>query len=146
MKKITIGIKNESTNYSFRETCFGIVYINKNFYLTKKKEEISLIGGGIEKNETHIETLKREFLEESGLTIKSFQHFITIDCYWKTKNNSHTNSLSHFYIIKIGDKQSKPSEKLCELYITKKEEILNLLPLPYQNKAIELFLKENKKI
>ena len=75
MEKVTLGTKKENIKYCFRETCFGIVYKDNNFYLTEKNGEISLIGGGVEKNETHIETLKREFLEEAGLTIKKIESF-----------------------------------------------------------------------
>ena len=48
MKKVVVGKKDENIKYDFRETCFGIVYKNDMFYLTSKKGEPSLIGGGIE--------------------------------------------------------------------------------------------------
>ena len=64
---ILIGEKNENIKYDFRETVFGICLRNEELYLTKKGEDISLIGGGIESNETEETTLKREALEEAGL-------------------------------------------------------------------------------
>ena len=57
------------------------MYQDNRFYVTEKNGEISLIGGEVEPNETHIETLKREILEEAGLSIKNIEEFITIDCY-----------------------------------------------------------------
>ena len=144
MKKIRLGIKKRNLKYDFRETCFGIVFKNNEFYLTEKKKEISLIGGGVEPNETHEETLKREFIEESGLIIKSIIPFITIDCYWYTRDNRNMNSLANFYIVEVEDKIKKPTEKESKLVKIKNEEILKNLQLPYQIKAIELFKEENR--
>lgn len=140
MKKITIGIKKENVKYDFRETCFGIVYKDNQFYLTEKNGEISLIGGGVEENETHIETLKREFIEEAGLSIKNIEDFVTIDCYWITRNNDDMNSLANFYIVGINDEVIEPTEKSSKLLILK--ELKDKLPLPYQNEAINLFYQK----
>jgi len=140
MKKITIGIKKENVKYDFRETCFGIVYKDNQFYLTEKNGEISLIGGGVEENETHIETLKREFIEEAGLSIKNIEDFVTIDCYWITRNNDDMNSLANFYIVDINDEVIEPTEKSSKLLILK--ELKDKLPLPYQNEAINLFYQK----
>ena len=141
MKKIKLGVKDNNFEYGFRETCLGICYKNDKFYLTKKKNEVSLIGGGIEPGETYLECLKREFLEESGLRVTSINEFVTIDCFWITKTNFHMNSLANFYIVKIDESRSAPIAAECELITVSKDEILSLLPLPYQKKAIELFLE-----
>lgn len=143
MEKIQLGNKEENTEYGFRETCFGIYYKNGEFYLTKKRGEYSLIGGGIENNEEPLDCLKREFLEESGLKITSITDYITIDCYWITKTGFHMNSLANFYIVEIDDDKTNPTEDECELAIVTKNAILSLLPLPYQKKVIEIFLEKN---
>ena len=140
MKKIYLGEKKENTIYDFRETCFGIVLKNNEFYLTEKNNEISLIGGGIEEGENNIETLKREFMEEAGLTILECSNFITIDCFWKTKNNIDMESLANFYIVKISDDIKNNTEKESKLVKIPYNEISNILELPYQQKAIELFI------
>ena len=142
MKKVRLGTKKRGVKYDFRETCFGIVCKNNKFYLTEKKGEISLIGGGIEPNENHIECLKREFLEEAGLTITNCYEFITIDCFWITRNNKNMESLTNFYIVDICDKIQKPTEKLSKLVIIELEEIISKLELPYQKEAIKLYLEK----
>ena len=145
MKKIILGTKIENTKYDFRETCFGIVYKNDKFYVTEKNSEISLIGGGVESNETHIETLKREFIEEAGLTITNIKEFITIDCYWITRNNDDMNSLANFYIVDVSDYITEATEKESKLVILEQSEIKDKLALPYQKEAINLFLKNINK-
>ena len=142
MEKITIGKKKENTNYKFRETCFGIVDKDDEFYITAKNGEPSLIGGGVEEGETHLETLKREFMEEAGLTIEECNEFITIDCFWVTQNNEDMESLANFYITKISNDIVDNTEKESKLVKVKKKELIKILPLPYQKKAIELYLKD----
>ena len=144
MKKFVIGKKDKNIKYDFRETCFGIVYKNNMFYLTNKKGELSLIGGGIEENEEVDVCLFREFMEEAGLTITRISEFVTVDCYWITRNSSNMNSLANFYIVEVDDLEKLPTEEGHELIKVSKEEILDLLALPYQKKAIEMYLEDLK--
>ena len=55
MNKIIIGNKDNNIKYCFRETCFGIVKKNDKFYITSKDGDYSLIGGGLEDGESHLE-------------------------------------------------------------------------------------------
>lgn len=65
METIVIG-KEFQSHYSVRETCFGIVKKDNTLLFVNKNNQYSLVGGGIEKGETFIDCLKREFLEEAG--------------------------------------------------------------------------------
>lgn len=40
--------------------------------------KLALIGGNVDDNETPVETAKREALEETGITINSIEHLVTI--------------------------------------------------------------------
>lgn len=144
MEKIIVGSKDEKIKYDFRETCFGIVYKNDMFYLTNKKGEPSLIGGGIEVGEDPKVCLEREFMEEAGLTVIDIREFITVDCYWITRNNDNMNSLANFYIVEVNDEEKEPTEAGHELLKVTKEEVYDLLPLPYHKKAIEMYLEDLK--
>ena len=145
MKKIVLGEKKENTKYDFRETCFGIAHKNNKFYLTEKDGELSLIGGGVEENESHLETLKREFIEESGLTITECSNFVTIDCFWYTKDKENMESLANFYIVKVDDKIIEPTEKNSKLVKVSSKDLIDKLSLPYQKKAIELYIEKRNK-
>ena len=140
MKKIQIGINNKNIKYDFRETCFGIYVKDKKIYLTQKKGEVSLIGGGKEIGETFQECLSREFLEESGCKLKTIKNFCSIDCFWITRDKKHMESLAHFFLVDIEDYISKPLEKESKLVIVDINNALDYLELPYQRKAIEIYL------
>ena len=142
MEKIIIGKKDNSKKYNFRETCFGIVVKNDKLYCTEKENELSLIGGGIEKGENHIECLKREFLEEAGLMIKSAELLCTIDCFWLTKDKNDMESLTHIYIVEVFDKALEPTEEGCKLTSINLKEAIDLLSLPYHKKALEEYYKK----
>lgn len=141
---ILIGEKNENIKYVFRETVFGICLRNEELYLTQKGEDISLIGGGIESNETEEATLKREALEEAGLEIIGMNKICDIDCYWKTRDNRDMESLTHIYQIEISDKIIEPLEvesKLVKMSINEAKKRLNL---PYQKQGLTEFLNKIK--
>ncbi len=144
MKKITMGEKIENKKYDFRETCFGIVEKDEKLYCTEKENEISLIGGGIEKGETHLECLKREFMEEAGCKIISIEELCVIDCFWVTRNNKNMESLVNVYVVKIDKEINKPTEKNSKLKIIELKDANKLLQLPYHKRAIEEY-KEYKK-
>lgn len=141
---ILIGEKNENIKYDFRETVFGICLRNEELYLTKKDEDISLIGGGIELNETEETTLKREALEEAGLEIIGMNKICDIDCYWKTRDNRDMQSLTHIYQIEISDKIIEPLEVESKLVKMSINEAKNQLKLPYQKQGLTEFLNKIK--
>ena len=105
MKKITIGEKDDTKKYDFRETCFGLYVKNNKILVTidPKRKQYTLVGGGIEDNESHEDTFKREFLEEVGIKIKDIKEFITIDCFWLAGGDYPMESLAHFYTIDIDE-------------------------------------------
>ena len=144
MKKIQIGNEFKNGDYEYRETCFGIYEKDNKLYLTEKNNEISLIGGGIEKNESYFDCLRREFLEESGCMVKESQELYIIDCYWVTRNNVNMKSVALIFLVDIEDKILEPLEKESRLVIINKDMVLEKLELPYQIKAIEMYLKENE--
>jgi len=110
----------------------------------EKGEDISLIGGGIELNETEETTLKREALEEAGLEIIGMNKICDIDCYWKTRDNRDMESLTHIYQIEISDKIIEPLEVESKLVKMSINEAKNQLKLPYQKQGLTEFLNKIK--
>ncbi|MCI8556140.1 MAG: NUDIX domain-containing protein [Clostridia bacterium] len=141
MKKITLGKDFGNIKHDFRETCFGICIKDGKILLTYKtnKNEYSLPGGGIEINESHKQCLSRELVEETGYKLISVDEFITIDCFWMAGGVWPMESLANFYIIEVGTK-NLPTEEFCQSVWVTLDEEKQLLQLPYQCKAFQLYL------
>lgn len=144
MQKIIIGKKFEG-KFNFRETCFGIVVEDDKILLVKHNNEFSLIGGGIESGETHQECLQREFLEESGYTVTSIKELACIDCFWLAGGKWPMESKANIYIVEVDRNNiSMPTEADNEPCWEILSDAINILPLPYHKKAIEIYLKSVK--
>lgn len=142
MKTITLGEKFVNKKFDFRETCFGICERNGQILLTKKikKNEIAMVGGGIEKEETHEDCLKREFLEESGYSVESIEELCTIDCFWLAGGQWPMESLANFYVVKLSEEAGNPTEDGHEPVWVAIDDVENLLPLPYHKEGIRQYL------
>ena len=140
MEKFVIG-KPFDCNFNFRETCFGFCEKNGKFLLTQKilTEETSLVGGGIEGEETHRDCLEREFKEETGYSVKSVKELCDVDCYWLAAGKYPMRSLAHFYIVKLGMGKSRLTEEGNRPVWVDFSEVKKLCPLPYHQKAIEYY-------
>ena len=142
MEKITIGEKF-NCKFDFRETCFGIAVEGDKILLVKHNNEFSLIGGGIEVGETYEECLKREFMEESGYTITSIKELVCIDCFWLAGGKWPMESKANIHIVEV-DKNNivNPTEAENEPSWENLNDVINLLPLPYHKKAMEIYFKQ----
>ncbi|MCL2771411.1 MAG: NUDIX domain-containing protein [Firmicutes bacterium] len=136
--KIKLG-KKENHKYGFRETCFGICIKNGKIYLLKRHDGMYLIGGGLEKNETKEECIKREFLEEVGVVVSKLKEFCIIDCYWLTVEKQFMRSLANIFIVEVTEEIEKSAEVEYELELVDLDLAENLLPLPYHKEAVRLF-------
>ncbi len=72
-------------------------------------------GGGMEKGEGTIDTLKREFMEETGIEIEVKQHFYTTDFYQAALQNPDIQLISIYYFVEpISSIAKKNLEKFIE--------------------------------
>lgn len=148
MKVITIGEKFIDKKFDFRETCFGICVRDEKILLTKKlnKNEIAMVGGGIEKGESHFDCLKREFLEESGYTVENIEELCTVDCYWLAGGQWPMESLANFYIVNLSNNAVAPTEVGHEPIWIPINDAENILPLPYHKEGIRQYLNYINKL
>lgn len=145
LKTIYIGKKLPNTKYDFRETCFGICERENKILLVKKNNELSLVGGGIEKNESKTETLKREFKEEAGATIKSISPICVVDCYWLAAGHYPLRSLSNMFVVSVDAEFVPPTEEGHIPVWVDKDNVLNYLQLPYQIEGFKAYLNKTAK-
>lgn len=146
MDIIQIGDKF-SSKYDYRETCFGIVQVDDKFLVVNKNNQYSLIGGGIEKNESFEDCLKREFLEESGYKITGIEELVCVDCFWLAANKYPMESKANIFVVQVDlNNKCEPLENDCFPCFVKEKEIIDLLPLPYHKEAIKYYFQEKEVI
>ena len=139
MEKIVLGEKFNG-DFIFRETCFGICIKEGKLLLTKQlnKNEYSLVGGGIEKGESHSDCLKREFLEEAGFKVTSLTPLFVIDCFWLAGGTTEMESLVNIYEVEA-TKQCSPLDNNHITEWVDFESAHLLLPLPYHKEALKQY-------
>ena len=74
--------------------------------------------------------------------LKTIKDFCSIDCFWFTRNKKHMESLAHIFLVDIEEDIDEPLEKGSELVLIDINSALDYLKLPYQRKALELYLTE----
>lgn len=62
---------------------------------------IKLPGGGMEYGEGTIDCLKREFMEEINLSIKSVEHFYTQEDFVQSKFKENEQLLTIYYLVQV---------------------------------------------
>lgn len=108
---------------------------------SEKERDYSLVGGGIEDNETPKEALKREFLEESGYLIKDMRELINIDCFWVKNNGTKMETDAFFYLVKVdATNNQKPTEAFHIPMWISPSDAINLIKYPYQKEALNRIL------
>ena len=142
MKKIVIGERFVGGKFDFRETCFGICEKAGKILLTHKtnKDEIAMVGGGVEKGESHKDCLCREFMEEVGYTVTDIKELCVVDCFWLAGGKWPMESLANFYIVEISDNAVEPTEEGHEPMWVEAKDAEKLLLLPYQKEGIRQYL------
>ena len=97
--------------------------------------------GGIKKDESHIECLKREFLEETGYVTLSFKELVSIDCYWLANNKYPLLSRANIFEVEIDlNNKNIPLEDNHYIEWIDISDCVNYLPLPYHKKAMEWYI------
>lgn len=115
MDIITFGEKDEGKEYIYRPAAYCLIF-------NRHKDKIALIqtsdgkyflpGGGLEKNETHEECLKREALEEMGMDIDVGDFVGCARRYFYSPNQyKFYLSEGYFYLCNMGMHKSKPLEE-----------------------------------
>ena len=81
------------------------VLIAHEFY--RSREMYKFPGGGLEPGESTIDGLKREFLEEMGISIKVLSHFYTTDFLVRSSFDPQVQVISIYYLVE-GPADFKP--------------------------------------
>lgn len=146
MRKIIIGQKSKC---DYRKTCYGIVFKGNKLLVvySEKEHDYSLVGGGIEINETSENAIKREFIEESGYLIENLRKFVNIDCFWVKRDGKKMETDAIFFLVKVNEfDMQTPTESFHSPRWININEAVDLIEYPYQKEALKIFLNEKHNI
>ena len=95
---------------SFRPAVYGVIVRDKSVLLMQVKDKFWLPGGGVEPGENHLDTLRREVREETGLSVQPVQLLdVYSSMYRSFTSTQNYHSIQMFYICKIVADDGKPS-------------------------------------
>lgn len=103
-------VNKEKVNVNYREAVRAIILQNNNILMVhSNKGDYKFPGGGVNKEESHEKTLKREVREETGYIINNVKNKIgviterKIDEYQK---DSVFEMISHYYLCEVSNEQT----------------------------------------
>lgn len=102
-----------------------------------------LPGGERELNETHVETLEREAMEELGFEITVGEYIGEADEYYYSSHRKHYyHNPAHFYVATSWNRASDPLEDFNTLKWTTIPEAISLLKRGSHRWAVEQFAQQ----
>lgn len=141
-----INKKIEGVNYTKRPGAYAIITrsedekiaiiisSNKHFY----------VGGKIEENETAIEALQREALEETGYSLKDIALYKVIKSYEKSDSLGYLDVTANIFIAKFDEKVAIPIEKGYKIIWVNPEEYVGKMNYNWHNYILEKYVEDNK--
>lgn len=121
---ITFGKRDKNLKFKSRKGAYAIIRDARGRFLTIKwKEYLYLVGGGIDNNETPIDALHREVLEETGYTIKINDFLGVAENHFTSKYypDLSQHNLGYFYHCSLQEKVAVAQEKEPMVWATLEE-------------------------
>lgn len=134
----------ENPSYLDREGAYIIPIKNNNIGVIKTPKGYFLLGGGIDKGESHEEAIRRECLEEAGYTVNIKQNLCSAEAYSKHPKIGYFHPIQTYYIGELLEKTQEPIESDHEFVWIEYETLKGKMFAEMQNWAIEMaknFLK-----
>lgn len=125
---VRIGKKVEGVNYTKRSASYAIIERkeDKKIAIATEGKTYFFLGGGIENQETEMEALKRELIEESGYSIKNIKYFDKVTAWAIGRKRGPLDVTATFYRAEFDQKITEPIEK--------DHKVLWVNPKDYQDK------------
>lgn len=130
------GIK-EDVVYIDREGAYLIPVLNNKIGVIKTDKGYFLLGGGLDKNESHEECIKRECLEETGYAAAIKEKICSAETYTTHPKLGYFHPIQSYYTGELKEKVSEPKETDHILMWVKYEDIKGKMFAEMQNWALE---------
>lgn len=143
-----IGKKIDNKEYYKRPSVYAIIEReedNKIAIVSDNPDVYFFLGGGIEKDETEVEALKREIIEESGYSLSDIKIFDKICSYCYSDTNGYMDIEATIYIAKFNTKIAEPIEKDHKLMWVDPNEYKDKLFHEYQRYILNKYVEQKSK-
>lgn len=145
---IRIGNKVEGVIYTKRPASYVIIERkeDKKIAIATEGKTYFFLGGGIEKEETELEALKRELIEESGYNIKNIRYFDKVTAWADGVKRGPLDVTATFYIANFDKKITEPIEKDHKVLWVNPEDYKDKLFHEYQRYILQEYIDRRGKI
>lgn len=106
-----LGEKKVDEVYLRREGAYLLVIENSRALVVRNPKGYFLIGGGLEGEESQLECLKREALEETGYSIEVEKYLKSVDIYTIHSELGYFNPMQHYYLGRLSKYVASPMEE-----------------------------------
>lgn len=131
------------TNYTDREGAYLICFNEGKFAVVKTPKGFFFLGGGLEANETALECIERECIEEVGYTVKVTEKICSAEHYTYHKRIGYFHPVQTYYLGQLLKMENRFSvEKDHTLMWLGYEELRGRMFSPMQNWALDICWKK----
>lgn len=112
MKKV-FGEKVPGLDYRKRTGVYAVIFHQEKDKILTVRNEIGhhfLPGGGIKENESHVECLEREMMEETGYCVSIGSYIGHAMYYFFSRKGDPLLGEGHFYLVELNEKMLEPME------------------------------------
>lgn len=98
---LQFGVAEAGLDYLYRPATFGLVFHDEKIAcvrVTRDTPYYDLPGGAIDGDETEEEALVREFLEETGMTVRPLERIAEAGQYFRKSDGAPVNNVGGFWI------------------------------------------------
>lgn len=141
---VRIGNKQNGVKYTKRDASYVIIEHqedNKIAIATTIDGDYFFLGGGIEGEETELEALKREVIEESGYSIKNINFFDKVTAWADGGERGPLDVTASVYIAEFDKKVAEPIEKDHRVLWINANEYKNKLYHEYQRYILKKYME-----
>ena len=106
--------------------------------------DLFYLGGGIEEGETKLEALKREFIEETGYTIKNIEQFDELRSFIDGEEKGYLEVEAYVSTAEFDEKVAEPIEKDHKVLWVNPEEYKDKLYREWQKYILAEYVERMK--
>lgn len=139
-----INCREKNIQYKKRPGSYVIITrkTDNKIGLVTDGRDVFYLGGGIEKNETELEALKRELIEESGYTITNIQEFDKVGSFIFAKEHGYLEVVANVYIAEFDKKIADPIEKDHVVLWVNAEDYIGKMCRDWQEYILKEFIQK----